>query len=476
MMKRMKIAATILLTFILLLISFGTVNAAVIWDPGSMKEVYNPQGERYSYAPSVIRDGDTAHIWTCHNDKDGVIKDHIYYTRIVNDTVAESRSVLQAGPQGSWDSFHVCDPSVIAGEFHSDGEIYHYAMFYLGNDLDASLHNQIGVAFAKELSGEWVKHPKPLLTYPNDGYWGIGQPSATSIDGKGRLLLFFTQGDSVSTGGYRVEMDLLKMEQPVIGDKLPLTNDGLINNLGESDFLNNFDIAYNSANDRFIAVRELHPYPSDQPNWISSSQQIISIEGSSIWGGGGQWKIEGTVSPALTSFDRNHNAGLLRTAHGTLPDGEVIDLYFTGSDNSANSPGSPLYTYNIWRIRGQLTEGSMILEKNLTDFNGKLFSVHSMTNNLHTNTIEIQGMIKNHKLNDQQPLWVGYRIYDSRGYLLEAGTAYRDIINKERQFSVPIIKPEGIGSSAVRLEIQLLSAKGKLLEAKASTVNFGFNP
>lgn len=183
------------------------------WDTFSVSEVYAPEDGFYTYAPSVVRDGNTDWIWTCHNDTFRVVKDHIYLTRVVDDVVIESRSVLEASPAPAWDSFHVCDPSVVAGKFAYQGDKYKLAMFYLGNDLDASAHNQIGVAFANDPAGPWVKLPKPVVTSDRIDQWGVGQPTAVVMPGNpGKVLLGYTQGDT-STRAYSIEVDLRNAER-----------------------------------------------------------------------------------------------------------------------------------------------------------------------------------------------------------------------------------------------------------------------
>ncbi|WP_163569813.1 glycoside hydrolase family protein [Fodinicola feengrottensis] len=112
---------------------------------------------------------------------------------------------MLAGSASGWDSFHVCDPSVIRVNAVYNGVNYQYAMFYLGNDVDASAHNQVGVAYANSLDGPWVRYPLPLITFSSSdtGQWGAGQPSATTIDpAQGTALLFWTEGYG-STKTYR---------------------------------------------------------------------------------------------------------------------------------------------------------------------------------------------------------------------------------------------------------------------------------
>jgi hypothetical protein len=444
--------------------SIGAIN----WTSSMLKEVYNPQGNFYTYAPSVIQDGNIQHMWTCHNTEEGVIRDHIVYTELVDDKAVKNATVLSPGDSGSWDSFHVCDPSVVAGTFLYESHTYSYAMFYLGNDVNASTHNQIGVAFADALDGQWTKYPEPIVTYPDDGFWGVGQASATSVDKQGRLLLFYTQGDSQKTTGYRRDINLHDMSNPVIGTAVPLTLDGLTGIDGKADWLNNFDVIYDPSRDRFFTVREQHPNPSDYPTYIGASLQIVSIEGGSIWNGGGSWKVEGEINSNLTGFPRNHNSGMLRTAYGTLPDSATLQVFFTDSNAGTDLSGRPEFTYDIWETASQLTDGNLTVTTPLENFSSKYLTVKSITVNRNTNVVSVNGKVET----DKSGVWVGYHIFDHEGYLLIPGTAHKDKTDPMGAFIIPIMMPETTEEKDLRLEIYLLSAKGDKIDSVERKIDF----
>lgn len=321
------------------------------WDPASLAELYVPPSGEYSYAPSVLDVGSTRYVWTCHNAQSRVIRDHIFLEKFVHGALVSDQSVLQA-TDGAWDSFHTCDPSVVRGRFRYDGTRYGWAMFYLGNDLDASAHNQIGVAFATSPDGPWVKYPSPIVSFGNTEQWGVGQPSAmTSGPGSGAVTLFYTQGDT-STRAYWRALNFSNMNDPVIGAAKLVPTAGLIGTDGSPDYLNNYDIAYDRARHSFVVVREQHPYPTDNPSWIGSAVDVDTISSAGLFGGHGSWHSLNAITPALTGLARNHNAGLVRTPSGELPNDRSITTVFTSS--CAGPTCDSLFNYDLWQVTGRL--------------------------------------------------------------------------------------------------------------------------
>ena len=173
----------------------------------------------------------------------------------------------------------------------------------------------------------------------------------TSLDGKGRLLLFYTRGSLTETRAIRREIDLSDMRRPLIGAPIPVTNAGLTDANGNLDYLNNFDIVYDPRHDRFYAVRDQHPYPLDHPSYITGRLQVISISGGQMHGGG-SWRVEGEIGPALTGSPRNHNAGIERTLRGTLPHSGSLRILFTDGCAGAGCGDRAEWSYDLWEVRG----------------------------------------------------------------------------------------------------------------------------
>ncbi|MBA4148983.1 MAG: hypothetical protein H0X66_12775 [Verrucomicrobia bacterium] len=341
------------------LIGCKTNTSRLDWLPESVREVYRPPGgDFYSYAPSVVRLKGVDHILACHNAESGVIRDDIYFIRrTANNVTAES--VFKSGPDCAWDSFHVCDPSIVSGKFKFDGKGYRYAMFYLGNNVDASRNNQVGVAFGNDWRGPWMRYPEPIVEYPQNGRWGAGQPSAV-YDSKGKLLLFYTKGIP-ATAGYVREVDLHDMASPKIGPEFKVSTNGLLRASGAPDYWNNFDVAYDPARKRFWAIREKRPYAPEDPRYITSHLEVVSVQADQIFRPDAQWRAEGEINPELTGHARNHNACFDRTLAGALPQRNRIRIVFSTSCAGEECRGKrPLWSYSLWQVEGKMVDGPVL--------------------------------------------------------------------------------------------------------------------
>ncbi len=320
----------------------------------------------YNYCPSYIQtDEDTRYIFYCRNPKSGVIVDSIFWRKAVRNgdewIWGPQYEALAKGT--GWESVHVCDPEVRKGEFDFNGHVYGWVMVYLGCDQLDNNHNQTGVAFADSIEGPWVKWSgNPLIGFPGTGYWGTGQPSATSVDGKGQLLLFYTKGDAAGARVIRRHVDLSDMAAPDLGEEKILFKDGLTGKDGSFAVFHNAGFAYDSGSDRFYVVRERHPYESLECNFISSEIEVAYTDGANVWNNSGVWKQDGLVNPDNTGKYRNHNPGLLTDPFGNLTGGkDDYTVVYSVSD-----PGQDyLWSYRIHSISNKyLSRKSKIDDRN----------------------------------------------------------------------------------------------------------------
>lgn len=322
--------------------------------------------QRYAYCPSIIDNGDgSTHIYFC-GTKSGIFVDNIYHLQELPDDVQTSaKSVLQ--PSLDWDRRHDCDPSVVEGRFVMGGVTYRYAMFFLSNPMEF-LYNEIGVAFSNDLAADsWVKYPRQVVVKPwdesgdqlhNNGRksWGVGQPSAISLDKKGRVLLTYTQGDIDGTRLLWRELDMSDMDNLVVGPPNEIVSEGWLKRDGESlDYGANSDFAVNIDLDKIVMVRPVHPFDKEYPSYIASAIEVLWMPFSDFMQGKGAWRMMYRIGAADTGFKRNHNAGIMRDSFGHIEDWDMPVVYFTVSKITPDVEPTPEnhaeWTYTIYKTR-----------------------------------------------------------------------------------------------------------------------------
>ena len=160
----------------------------------------------YNYAPTVFEEDGVRHIYYCSNKYEGNVTDYVAYrkgTLVKGKWVYSELSFVLEPTQDTWDARHVCDPSVIKGDFNYDGDDYNYLMAYLGCVTSNNQENMVGLAVSKSPEGPWIKTEKvnPIAKYERDMsiddifQWGYGQPSLINSDKKSEVLLYYTVGD-----------------------------------------------------------------------------------------------------------------------------------------------------------------------------------------------------------------------------------------------------------------------------------------
>ncbi len=322
----------------------------------------NPGYEIYNYCPVVLQlDDGTRYVYYCTNKDSGVVIDYIGCRKGTlqpdgSYVWGEESLVLQPTP-GTWDAQHTCDPSVVAGEFEYQGETYSYMLSYLGCTTTNNQENELGIAVAKSPEGPFVKVGDHALVEfskddPNSDVfeWGVGQPSIVNKDGKGRILVFYTRGDKYGTRQMVDEWELSDLDNPQLIQQKTLGTSGLTTLYNGTDYMNNADFAFDPLNDRYYAVSEAHPYPTTNPNFISSHFRVTYFTGDDF--ANAKWKTVEFVGEEETGFARNHNAGLVRDKYGYLVDQEFLPVYYTMSIQTESSyHWESLRTYRIYEYR-----------------------------------------------------------------------------------------------------------------------------
>ena len=128
----------------------------------SLEETVGDDGEEYfyNYCPSIKIEGKDMHVYYCTNEFWGNITDYVGYRtgKVINKKLHfKDEELVLAPTPDTWDLRHVCDPSVIKGEFKYEDETYSYLMAYLGCVPSDCTLNETGIAVSKTPNGPWIK-------------------------------------------------------------------------------------------------------------------------------------------------------------------------------------------------------------------------------------------------------------------------------------------------------------------------------
>lgn len=329
----------------------------------------------YNYCPTIFEEDGVRHIYYCANKKHGNVTDYVAYRKGVKDETgrfiySDIQYVLEP-TENSWDSRHVCDPSVVKGEFTYNQENYNYLMAYLGCVTSDNTSNEVGLAVSKSPEGPWIKvGDGPFCDYElndNSGFqWGYGQPSLVSVDRKSEILLFYTVGDGKSTYEVVERWNLKNLNNPQMvsdGSKRVITR-GLKNLNGLQDYISNADYAYDPTSGRIYMIKDDHPSP-DGAN-VSSSATIYYLEedfenpdfypGYTLFNVvGDSWNEMDKIDVSISGYNLNHNCGLATDPYGWTLSNTSIDCVYTVANNYSSFWGT-LGLYRLFQYKMEITE------------------------------------------------------------------------------------------------------------------------
>lgn len=297
----------------------------------------------YNTQPSILyEDANTMHVYYTANKTYQGTDSAIVYRKGTKEngewTFGERKIALEAGSSGSWDSNALSNCDVVKGEFAYNNETYSYLMAYQAADNASEKNHQIGFAVSKTADGAFVKvGTTPVISY-NDielGYsWGAGQPSLVNYE-NGKVYLFYTIGDAISTQTYVSEIDASNLND-IKGANVysSVSTDGLVES-NVYTMLNDADFAIDQTNGILYVVRNLNPVASTAPN-LNSAVQVAKIALSDLYNPDCTWEIvEDKVNfldlatDGTGGWERVYSGCIMSDAYGRVNGAEALELGLT---------------------------------------------------------------------------------------------------------------------------------------------------
>lgn len=341
-------------------------------------------GGFYRYCPATLVEGGVRHVFYCKNTTANQIVDSIYHATVdaAGNLSGESAVLDPADSTGTaWDSYHVCDPSVIKGAFVYNNHTYAYLMAYLGvqgrvgdteSDGYRAHNNKVGLAVSDSLDSGWVRMgTDAVVVTDKSGTWGVGQPSLVSLDNAGKVALFYA-GDygtrMLALDFTNADKTTASLTQKVGSEGSPVSRAGVSDLAGTTTkmTITNADFAYNPSTGRLYMIADT---PDKADSWYDDGGQnlyitkAVTVYGCTLYTlatntvTGAIWHQKMRIQPAdlnnstLATSARVTNSGLVRTPYGDIAEK-------TAMVTVANVVPNALYTYRFMPVDWSVNEAT----------------------------------------------------------------------------------------------------------------------
>jgi hypothetical protein len=320
--------------------------------PPAGAEAIPVEPDSYNYSPAVMDDGNLVKAWWC-SARPGAATDNIWYQEYDKTTEQYSgrRSVLQVGRPGTsdWDSFGVCHPTVIKGQWPGPGgKTYNYAMYYTSTNeaTGGGSSNSTGVVFSVDGIAWERQHDSfnPIIRQKVrnvPGTYGAGLPAAWSRGGSAVTLLWID-----TTWERRNLRDNPYASRAVYADSpdgIRFGTPKVITQAGAPAYWKN-DFAFHDAVQPAVVYSaqaltfRVGTGPEDKHETYNFGLYRIPMD--EMLAGGGAWEHLGSVDTNLTGMPLNFEPGLLRSPEGRVvgdPLQDGLEVWFGGGGQTPST-------------------------------------------------------------------------------------------------------------------------------------------
>ena len=260
-------------------------SAEVTYEKGVQVGLPTPEQGFYMRDADVIQDGNTRYLVYTTN-KSVAQEDNVIALRKGELTeegwvYEEEQTILLEGAETGWDQY-LGSASIAKGNFGVGEETYNWVMAYQASTSDSNVANQIGLAFAKEIDGQWDRLTFPVVKYDADVYGanmvGAYAPSVVNYNKDSGVRIFYTYADAYGHFAFFYDVDLADATFADNGVSAMITNNGNIHSGDAVTMFPNADYAYDSVNKVFYAVKDYSPSAATKPSFAEEIELLHIAE------------------------------------------------------------------------------------------------------------------------------------------------------------------------------------------------------
>ena len=294
---------------------------------------------------SVIEEDNVRYVAYVSNEEENDTETAIFVRKATKDAdgkyvYGEKKLAIKGGV---WDK-KVTAPSFVKGEFKLGDETYNYLMAYQGNASDDNSNNSIGLAYAKDVMGEWKKvGDVASVTYSTDihgkNIYGMGSPELINLDKKGSLALFYTWGEATLTCSAVKKLNASDLSNVSVKGDYQITVKGLQDG-GDNPIFANAGFAMSSDSTKLFTARDVYPLSSIAPGH-SNKLEIASASSSIIDNIELSWESEKVIvgsdtmdesDPNSLGWDEIYSASFVTDSYGYVDANKALEIVYSGMD------------------------------------------------------------------------------------------------------------------------------------------------
>jgi len=249
------------------------------------------------------------------------------------------QTILVEPNADGWDKY-IGSASIVKGTFEMGGENYSWLIAYAGSTNEKLNASNIGLAVAKEINGTWVKvGTEPVIKYDTafgTNMVGCYAPSVINYNKGSLVRIFYTYADAYGHFAKFFDADLADLDS-IDGVDAYAVLDGNLQSGDAVLMFPNADMAYDSENGLFYAVKDYSPSAATTPAFANEFEICHIAEAELITTDEGNGWVSDDYKDYIdlgNGFDRCYSGAIVSDEYGHLLEG--IEVVYTackaGSD------------------------------------------------------------------------------------------------------------------------------------------------
>ena len=297
----------------------------------------------------LLQDGETRCLVYTTNEESAE-EDNVIATRSAtndgNGWVYGEETIVITGEVGGWDEY-IGSAAMVKGVFTYGGASYSWLMAYCATSQVNDSQQEIGLAVANEVTGEWTKVGTQALLQYNEAVYGTSMvglyaPSLVNLNQESIIRIYYTYADAYGHFAQFVDinaanLDLLYAEgaqsdYTLISGVNQLPTNGNYASGDLAPMFPNADFAHDAATGKVVAVKDYSPTAATTPAYADKIELVEIAEAelytAAVLNGWNSLKLWDMTDTLDMMYERLYSACLVTDAYGCVNGATAYEVIY----------------------------------------------------------------------------------------------------------------------------------------------------